>query len=289
MSETVTAIIVTYNRLHFLKEILPAVQNQTRKPDAIIVVNNNSSDGTTEWLKGQNSVTVINQDNVGSSGGQYTGFKRAFELGMDWVWTMDDDVVPAGSCLEKLLSGDKKTLIRTPLRFTPAGKVYLNDCIKFNLTNPFKSFWVRIIDETDIRQKLIYADGITFEGPLIHRSVIEKIGFPEFGFFIYGDDSEYFIRASKAGFNPVIYKDAILNRKLEIVPEELNFSWKYFYVVRNIVALDVLHGNLLVRIIRPIAYLLKFIVKCKSFAQMKITFKAFFRGYFYKSKNDKLY
>jgi len=288
MTETVAAIIVTFNRLTFLKEIVDAVLNQTHKPEALIVVNNDSTDGTTEWLKEQEGLIIINQGNVGSSGGQFTGFKRAFELGTDWIWTMDDDVVPSHDCLEVLLAGDMKNLIRTPLRYTPSGNVYMNDCLKFNLINPFKSFWEKIIDENDLNDKVINAEGITFEGPLIHRSVVARIGFPEFGFFIYGDDSDYFIRAVKGGFHPVIYTDAIFRRKLEVVPNEQNFSWKYYYVVRNIVALDVLHGNTAVRILRPFAYLFKFLFKCRNFKQIKITFEAFFSGYFYHSKNDEL-
>jgi rhamnopyranosyl-N-acetylglucosaminyl-diphospho-decaprenol beta-1,3/1,4-galactofuranosyltransferase len=42
----VTAVIVTYNRFELLKECIAAVKVQTYKPSSILVVNNNSTDGT---------------------------------------------------------------------------------------------------------------------------------------------------------------------------------------------------------------------------------------------------
>lgn len=38
----IAAVIVTYNRLYLLKEVLEAFDNQTRVPDYIIIVNNAS-------------------------------------------------------------------------------------------------------------------------------------------------------------------------------------------------------------------------------------------------------
>ena len=49
-------------------------------------------------------VKVINQENTGGAGGFYTGVKFAYENGADWVWTMDDDVVPNYECLEELMN-----------------------------------------------------------------------------------------------------------------------------------------------------------------------------------------
>ena len=44
-------VLVTFNRLDKLKISLDCYEKQTIKPDYVIVVNNNSSDGTTEFLQ----------------------------------------------------------------------------------------------------------------------------------------------------------------------------------------------------------------------------------------------
>ena len=277
--------IVTYNRLVFLKEIIEALRNQTKKLDAIIVVNNSSTDGTKEWLESQNDLILVNQGNLGSSGGQYTGFKTAYDMGFNWIWTMDDDVVPKPDCLELLLDGFDENTIRTPLRLTVDGKPFMNDAISYNLKNPFRSIWNDVYSEKNLKDEITDAIGITFEGPLIHRSVIEKIGLPEKKFFIYGDDTEYFIRAWKAGFRIIVKRDALLQRKLEFQGDTSLFNWKTYYFVRNIIAIDVLHGNFLVRWLRPFGYLITWLMRCKKTSEIKTVFKGFKDSYFYKSGN----
>ena len=49
--DKVVAAVVTFNRLELLKQSINALRNQSKKPDAILVVNNSSTDGTGEWLE----------------------------------------------------------------------------------------------------------------------------------------------------------------------------------------------------------------------------------------------
>ncbi|HEX9956413.1 MAG TPA: glycosyltransferase, partial [Fibrella sp.] len=99
--ETVTAVIVTYNRLADLKICLDSLRQQTRRPDAMLVVNNGSNDGTTEWLTTQADLTVINQANLGGAGGFAAGIEGAFQSGATWLWCMDDDCIAAPDALEQ--------------------------------------------------------------------------------------------------------------------------------------------------------------------------------------------
>ena len=99
---TVVAVLVTFNRLNLLKKAVSAVENQTRKPDHIVIVDNGSTDGTSEWLSGKKNVVLVQQDNIGSAGGQNSGIKAAIEHNADWIWCMDDDVEPNPSCLAEL-------------------------------------------------------------------------------------------------------------------------------------------------------------------------------------------
>jgi GT2 family glycosyltransferase len=279
----VAVTILTYNRLEFLKEIVESVKEQTRKPDAIIVVNNSSTDGTREWLSQQEGLTVIEQDNLGSSGGQWRAFREAHNRGFDWIWTMDDDVVPAKNCLEIMLDNTEENVIRTPLRYTYKGKPFFNDALTVNLKNPFSSLWNDIYSEENLNERKTEAVGITFEGPLFHRSLIDKIGLPEKGFFIYGDDTEFFIRAWRAGFKIFVYRDATMQRKLPYVSIPPEFNWKTYYMIRNIITIDRLHGDFLVRYLRPFGYLLSWLGRIRKPQDMKTVFGAFFDGYFFKS------
>ena len=69
-------VVVTRNRLELLKTCVAALRGQTRQPDEIIVVDNDSNDGTAEWLAAQKNLTVVRQQNTGGAGGFYEGSDR---------------------------------------------------------------------------------------------------------------------------------------------------------------------------------------------------------------------
>jgi len=281
----IIAVVVTYNRLDLLKQVVGGLRNQSRKPNSILIINNDSTDGTESWLSSQSDLIMVKQENLGSSGGQYRGMKEAYDRGADYIWIMDDDVVAEKYCLEYLMNflGEKKIIV--PARIAPNGNYILCDTLKINLSNPLKNIWEKIVKNSDFKNELIQAEAIAFEGPIIHRSIIERIGLPEKKFFIFADDTEYSIRARKENYQIFISRDAKLNRLLEL-PDESEFSWKNYYMLRNIIAIDVLHGNFLVRWIRPWGYFIKWILRFKSYDNFKTILNAFKDGYFYRSGNN---
>ena len=94
----IIAVVVTYNRLELLKRNISCLK-QNKPLSAIVVVNNGSTDGTSEWLASQDSLTVVNQANVGGSGGFYTCIRKSCELDADWIWCMADDLFALPDCL----------------------------------------------------------------------------------------------------------------------------------------------------------------------------------------------
>ena len=84
--EKVIAVVVTYNRQALLSECITALRNQTRNLDAILVVNNGSTDNTEQWLKSQDDLVFVTQKNLGSSGGFSTAINWAYQHGYSWIW-----------------------------------------------------------------------------------------------------------------------------------------------------------------------------------------------------------
>jgi hypothetical protein len=75
----VTVIIPTYNYGAFIEESINSVFNQTRRPDEIIVVNDGSTDNTSEVLKkySDKQISVITTTNQGVSAARNTGLDNA--------------------------------------------------------------------------------------------------------------------------------------------------------------------------------------------------------------------
>ncbi|WP_076719188.1 glycosyltransferase [Clostridium pasteurianum] len=114
-------IIVTYNRKECLLKSLKLYEQQSKLPSYILVVNNNSNDGTekvlNDWKNDEKHFKkyVINlNNNIGGSGGFYTGLKKGLELDADWIWVSDDDAYPEKDALENIYkyvkSNDEKTI-----------------------------------------------------------------------------------------------------------------------------------------------------------------------------------
>lgn len=257
----IAAVVVTYNRLHLLMECLQALQNQTKSVDEIIVVNNRSTDGTTEWLEQQTSFIVINQDNIGGAGGFYTGAKYAFQKRFDWIWMMDDDVAPTPQCLESLLSNDDSDVgILQPLRIFEGNPVLL-ESTHLNLTNPFKGLHNPVI-KNDINEKC-RIEAVPFEGPLIKREVFVRIGFPNKEFFIFYDDTDFSYRTVMSGMKIFLIPKAILWKKLLTVGEKQSWSWKKRYEIRNAAYFDKTYGkNSFVKYMRPFVLSFRYMLHC---------------------------
>ena len=233
----ITAVVVTFNRLELLKQGIECLRKQ-QKLTGIIVVNNGSTDGTREWLDAQPGLLVVHQDNVGGSGGFYTGIERAYSEGADWIWCMDDDVFPHPDCLDRLLpyTDRPEVGILSPRRLLE-GKVFTHEFRHFNFTNPVGSLHGRKLAKQQVNQatEIVGAD---FEGPFISRRVVEKIGLPNRELFIFGDDTDYCLRAHLAGFKLFYIPEALMDKHKFFsndtwTSRNRKKKWKRYYQVRN--------------------------------------------------------
>jgi GT2 family glycosyltransferase len=252
----ICAVIVTYNRLLLLKECIEALRNQTRPLNNILVINNDSTDGTTNWLNEQKDINVIHQENLGGAGGFHRGIKEAHEGDYDWIWVMDDDVIPYLNCVEELFKiienpGYHFDVLQPDRVLFGQEKKRWRYGSKLNLKNPFLSLTLNPIRVTDFPDKDVFEiESFPFEGPLFNRKVIEKIGEVDYRFFINFDDTDYSIRVVKAGFKIGLVKKALLLKKLGFNQQGLKNDFKLFYLIRNSIILERKHMNFTYAIFR---------------------------------------
>src|ERR1700682_2052547 len=97
----ILAVVLTHNRRGMLERRLEHIQHPSGAPDAILVVNNGSTDDTVGMLR-ERGVDFVTQENLGSAGGWACGIQRAMHQGFDAIWLMDDDGFPGGDGLRTL-------------------------------------------------------------------------------------------------------------------------------------------------------------------------------------------
>lgn len=237
----ITAVVVTFNRFELLKKGIAQLRQQPELTQ-ITVVDNSSSDGTGSWLDVQADLDVVHQPNIGGSGGFYTGIRRAYEQGADWVWCMDDDVFPRLGCLKELLRVATTTGagIVAPHRLMD-GKTFTHEFQRFNFHNPVGSLHDKKLRPADIdaaKGDTIPIIGCDFEGPFISRKVISSIGLPNKELFIFCDDTDYCLRAHLAGFAILFAKNALFDKHKFFSDDTWTIrnqkkKWKRYYHIRN--------------------------------------------------------
>lgn len=254
VAERVAVVVVTYNRADLLVAMLDGLADQTRPPDAVIVVNNASSDHTRVVLDERDDLplqTIHNLENLGGAGGFHRGVAEAYAQGFDRIWLMDDDVVPAPDCLEVLMRHDLPCLMA--VREDRQGTLVEKSALHFDLRNPLALRPKRASVDSTFRTRaempeLVLVEVIAFEGFLVHREVIAAIGLPDPAYFIFYDDADFAIRARKAGFTIHAVRDAVLVRQLDFDQQHDLGSWKGRFMYRNLFVVHFRHGeNALVR------------------------------------------
>ncbi|MGC4111277.1 MAG: glycosyltransferase family 2 protein [Nocardioides sp.] len=195
----VVAVVVTFNRLELLRPLVAALVDVPGVAE-VLVVDNASTDGTGEWLASLGQPTVHERTldhNSGGAGGFHDGLAWAVERDADLVWLMDDDGMPDPECLDRLLAHEGE------LDFW--GPVVVDQDDPERLVFPIRlPGGTRVVHAmSDVRRAasggLIRGIVIPFNGVLVTRALVERIGLPRAEFFIWGDDHEYRLRAEKAG------------------------------------------------------------------------------------------
>jgi GT2 family glycosyltransferase len=178
--------------------------------------------------------------------------RTAHDAGYDRIWLMDDDVVPAPDCLGVMLSYDEDCLMA--VREDSRGRLAEYAATRFDLDTPWalKPKTASVVTTYASRAAMpetVPLENVAFEGFMVRRRVVDRIGLPDDRFFIFYDDCDYAIRARRAGFTILAVRDAVLVRQLDFDQQHDLASWKGYYMYRNLFAVHFRYGgNLAVRL-----------------------------------------
>ncbi len=240
----VVAVVVTYNRLNLLKECIAALKNQDYQDLEILIVNNNSNDGTEEYIKSvedKKKVFLLSlEKNIGGAGGFHEGMRQAMRMQADWLWLMDDDTIPDRTSLSELCSATQ--VIKDKIGFL-CSNVYgvKSEC----MNTPRMKFMERGDNgyadwNMHLEHSLVKVNTATFCSIMVSSDAVKYIGLPIKEYFIWGDDTEYTLRLSRYyGQGWLVGKSKVLHKRengqtLSIIKEtNSNRIPVYFYYTRN--------------------------------------------------------
>ncbi|MDY2522330.1 glycosyltransferase family 2 protein [Weissella confusa] len=231
----VSAVVVTYNRVEMLKEVISALLSSKARLNHVIVVDNNSDKATQDFLlsMGSSIEYVRLTENLGGAGGFNRGIRYFMEhTEDDAVWLMDDDTVPDESTLSSLIDFADTIgsygFLASDVRWIDGSRALMN-----NLT--LKNGLGKVPEDATQSVKVANA---TFVSLLMSRDIIQKIGLPITEFFIWGDDIEYTERAERIAPGYFVPKANVVHKMSKnvgtnIVTDDEERIPRYYFAYRN--------------------------------------------------------
>lgn len=197
----ICAVIVTYNRSELLCRCVEHLLMQSYPLDVLIYDNHSSQDTKSELIKRdllkENVTYYYAPENSGGSGGFHNGMKMAMEKGCDAVWLMDDDGYAVNeSTLSEIVKSweylDYQDCMLNSLVVCDEKELKLS----FSLDRTYDGKEIIGRAKNNLVRDLISP----FNGTFVTKGIIDLLGYPIKEFFVYGDETEYFLRVKTNGF-----------------------------------------------------------------------------------------
>jgi GT2 family glycosyltransferase len=230
--ERVCAVVVTRDRRALLRTCLERLAAQERATDAVLVIDNQSSDGTADMVREEfPDVELVRlEENVGGAGGFAEGVRRATAAGHDWIWLMDDDTFVAPGTLAALLDGAARAPRRPQVL---AGPVRWRDGRLHPMNEPWFARRRRREVAAAAAAGLLPLRHTTFVSALVHRDAVAAHGLPLAHYFIWTDDFEYTGRILRDGHGYLVPEAEVEHATAKPHNPVSAAGDRFFWFVRN--------------------------------------------------------
>ena len=216
-AEKIVAVVMTYNRQQLLIQCLRAVLAQTFPLPRILVIDNASTDGTSEMLAADFPEVQVRRmpENVGCTGAMREALSVGLAHGAHYVWLLDDDLIPFPSCLQTIVEQ-----IQTWKEERQIGIV------------------APLISDPETGE--VKGGGMSCGG-LLYLEMITNVPFPRTDLFLGFDDKMYTRLIRKSGYEVVRLPVVLAHHPIR-KPTRLHVivgkgyraqPWRLYYEIRN--------------------------------------------------------
>jgi len=230
----VAAVVVAYNRCDLLREALTAIVSQSRRLDSVYVIDNASTDQTSQMVMEEYPEIQLRTMpvNTGGAGGFAAGLAHAITDGADLVWLMDDDTVPSPTALEELVRAHDRYPGSPPAAV--ASRVLWVD----GRDHPMNTPRVRPGVSSDDRAAASVAGCLpvrsaSFVSLLVQSDAVREVGLPEADFFLWNDDFEFSTRLLRRRVGLYCPASVVEHRTKSFGSTDSDPGDRFYFEVRN--------------------------------------------------------
>lgn len=232
----VAVIILNYKTKRLTLKCIDSIKKSSYKNTEIIVVDNNSEDDLEDDIKNIPRVSFIQTgENLGYTGGNNIGIKKALVLGSDYIFVLNSDTELDNNAIENLVKtgekDNKNGILGPKILFDDKKTIWFAGGVfdENNILGSHKG--VDKIDDGRFDTEM-ETDYITGAAMFIKKEVIDKIGLLDDRYFLYYEDSDFCVRARNAGYKIIYAPKAIVFHE-NAKSTGLGSSLQDYFITRN--------------------------------------------------------
>ena len=162
----ISVVIPTYNRRQTIGRSIDSILNQTLFPSEIIVVDDGSTDGTSDYIQSNfPSIRLLQQPNKGVSSARNMGIRSS---NSDWVALLDSDDEWFPKKLEKQVMALSQNL---DIKFCHTEEIWIRNGVRVNQMKKHQKYGGHIFN------KCLDMCRISPSSVLFHRSILDDVGY----------------------------------------------------------------------------------------------------------------
>jgi GT2 family glycosyltransferase len=202
-------IILNWNGKEDTLSCLRSVQEVEYPRYRVLVVDNASTDGSTEAIRAAfpGVELLVNRSNLGFAAGNNEGIRHALQCGADYVLLLNNDTQVERAALTELvracaadpgvgLASPKVYYLDRPKVIYYAGAMQGRLPLLPRLTGTGE-------EDHGQYEQVQEVDYVWGQAMFIKKEVMERIGLLDPGFFMYYEDADYCLQAKRAGYKIV--------------------------------------------------------------------------------------
>jgi hypothetical protein len=239
MQPKVGVILVNYNNEHYTLPCLESLEKVTYTNLDIIMVDNGSKSESIQAIRtAYPNITLIELGkNLGFTGGNNAGIRHALEHGADYIILLNNDTLVAPDMFDILVNvmeNDRGIGVTGPMIYyheNPNMIWSIAGAIDW-LHGRSSMIGLNEQDAGQYGQTPKEADFVTGCALMVRREVWQEVGLLDDDFFIYYEETEWCVRAARAGYKICYVPTAKLWHKISIEARAAS-PWAYYYMTRN--------------------------------------------------------
>jgi GT2 family glycosyltransferase len=226
-AEKIFVIILNYNGKDTIRTCLESVFYSDYPNFEVVVVDNNSTDGSLEIAKNifPKFHFIKNEKNIGFGSGNNIGIRFALERMADYVFLLNNDAALEKDTLSKMINNakEKNFPVSSPVIRDKNNEIWFSGGEIKWLT--MKTVHKNKLPESENPYPTDYVSGCAM---LVRKDVFQKTGLFDEDYFLYYEDADFCFRAGKKGLKSFVVPEA---RVKHWEKSQSDFSGKTYWLV----------------------------------------------------------